>query len=94
MGGVIAQLRALGPVRLAVLGGVGAAVLALLGWLALRAGEPPMALLYGDLEARDAAAVVQALERARVPHRLAAGGAQVLVPEEQEIGRASCRERV
>lgn len=83
MGGVIAQLRALGPVRLAVLGGVGAAVLALLGWLALRAGEPPMALLYGDLEARDAAAVVQALERARVPHRLAAGGAQVLVPEEQ-----------
>lgn len=83
MSGVIAQLRALGPARLAVLGGVGAAVLALLGWLALRAGEPPMALLYGDLEARDAAAVVQALERARVPHRLAAGGAQVLVPEEQ-----------
>ncbi|MBW8270709.1 flagellar basal-body MS-ring/collar protein FliF [Caldovatus aquaticus] len=81
--GVIAQLRALGPVRLAALGGVGAAVLALLGWLALRAGQPPMGLLYGDLEPRDAAAVVQALERARVPYRLAAGGAQVLVPEEQ-----------
>ncbi|WP_135468522.1 flagellar basal-body MS-ring/collar protein FliF [Crenalkalicoccus roseus] len=83
LGGVVAGLRALGPRRLAALGGVGLAVLGLLALLALRAGQVPMAPLYGELEARDAAAVVAALERARVPHRLAAGGSQVLVPAEE-----------
>ncbi|MBY0335384.1 MAG: flagellar M-ring protein FliF [Acetobacteraceae bacterium] len=76
------QLRALGRLRLAVLGGVGVAVLALLAGLAMRAGTPPMALLYGELESRDAGGVVAALERQRVPYRLAAGGTQVLVPAE------------
>jgi flagellar M-ring protein FliF len=81
MSALIAQLRAFGPLRLMALAGVGAAVLGLLAVLAMRAAEPPMALLYGDLDPRDAGQVVAALERARVPHRLAAGGAQVLVPE-------------
>lgn len=81
MGGLIAQLRGFGPVRLAALGGVGLAMLGLLGFLAMRAAEPPMALLYGDLEQRDAAQVVAALERSRIPHRIAGGGTQVLVPE-------------
>jgi flagellar M-ring protein FliF len=81
MGGLIDQLRALGVVRLAAMAGVGLAVLGLVAWLAMRAAEPPMALLYGDLDPRDAGQVVQALDRARIPFRLAAGGAQVLVPE-------------
>ena len=81
MGGVIGQLRALGPLRLLALAGVGLAVLGLVVVMAMRAAEPPMALLYGDLDPRDAGQVVASLERARVPHRLAAGGAQVLVPE-------------
>jgi flagellar M-ring protein FliF len=85
--GLIAQLRAFGPVRLGIAGGVGLAVLGFVLWLALRASEPAMAVLYGDLEARDAAAVVAALERARIPHRLAAGGSQILVPE-AEVPRA------
>ena len=82
MGGLIAQLAALGRLRLAAIAGLGVLVLAGLGFLMLRAGTPPMALLYGDLEARDAGAVVAALERQRVPFRLAAGGSQVLVPAE------------
>jgi flagellar M-ring protein FliF len=81
MGGMIAQLRGFGPLRLAALAGVGFAVLGLLAWLALRAAEPPMALLYGDLDQRDAGQIVAALERQRIPHRLAGGGSQVLVPE-------------
>lgn len=81
--GVIAGLKALGTGRLLALGGVGLAVLGLLVALVIRAGQPAMAPLYGELEQRDAAAVVAALERARVPHRLAAGGAQVLVPAEE-----------
>ena len=81
MGGLIAQLRAFGPLRLAALGGVAVVTLGLLAFLALRAAEPPMALLYGDLEQRDASQVVAALERQRIPHRIAGGGTQVLVPE-------------
>lgn len=81
MGALIAQLRALGPLRLAALLGVGLAVLGLVAMLAMRASDPPMALLYGDLDPRDAGQMVAALERARIPHRLAAGGAQIMVPE-------------
>ncbi len=77
------QLRGLGLLRLAALGGVGAGVLALVLWFALRAGQPPMALLYADLDARDAGQVVASLERSRVPYRLAAGGSQVWAPEDQ-----------
>ncbi len=83
MQNLIGQLRALGPARLAALGGLAAGLLALLAFLALRGASPPMALLYGELEARDAGAVVAALERQRVPFRLAAGGTQVLVPAEE-----------
>lgn len=83
MGGVIGNLRALGPLRLAALGGALVLVLALLVVMAVRSADPPLAPLFGELEARDAAAVVAALERQRVPYRLAAGGSQVLAPVEQ-----------
>jgi flagellar M-ring protein FliF len=81
MGGLIGQLREFGPLRLAAMAGVGLAVLGLLVVLAMRAAEPPMALLYGDLDQRDAAQIVAALERQRIPHRIAGGGTQVMVPE-------------
>ncbi|WP_246522095.1 flagellar basal-body MS-ring/collar protein FliF [Neoroseomonas terrae] len=81
--GLIAQLRGLGPVRLAALAGAALAMLGLLAWFVLRAGQPPMALLYGDLDTRDAGQVVAALERARVPYRLEGGGTRILAPEEQ-----------
>jgi flagellar M-ring protein FliF len=87
MSTVLAQLRGLGLLRLGAIAGVGLGVLGLVLWLALRAGQPAMAPLYSELEHRDAAAVVAALERARIPHRLAAGGAQVLVAE-GDIARA------
>jgi flagellar M-ring protein FliF len=83
MGGVVAGLKGLGPKRLLALGGVGLGLLALLAVLALRAGDPLMAPLYGELEPRDAAAVVATLERQRVPYRLAAGGSQILAPADQ-----------
>jgi flagellar M-ring protein FliF len=79
---LIGQLRGLGRVQLLALAGLGISLLGVIGFLALRAGTPPMSLLYGDLETRDAGAVVAALERSRTPYRLAAGGTQVLVPAE------------
>ena len=79
--GLLGQVRALGPLRLAALAGAGLAVLGLLAWLVIRGSQPPMALLYGDLDPRDAGQVVAALERARVPHRIEAGGSRILAPE-------------
>jgi flagellar M-ring protein FliF len=83
MTAMLAQLRALGALRLAMLGGAGLAVAGLLAWLVLRASVPPMSLLYADLDPRDAGQVVAALERARVPHRIEAGGSRILAPEDQ-----------
>jgi flagellar M-ring protein FliF len=83
MQAMIGQLMALGRVRLLALGGLALLVVGVLAFLVMRAGTPPMALLYGDLEQRDAAAVVAALERQRVPYRIAGGGAQVLAPAEE-----------
>src|SRR4051794_12050871 len=83
MAGILAGLQALGPRRLMLLAAVGIGLLGLLAALAFRAGDPPMAPLFGELETRDAAAIVAALERQRVPYRLANGGTQVLAPVEQ-----------
>ena len=79
---MLSGLGALGPRRLAALAVVGLLVLGLVGTLAWRGASTPMAPLFGELEPRDAAAVVAALDRARISHRLGAGGAQVLVPIE------------
>ena len=79
----LAGIKTLGPVRLAALGAVGVAVMGVIVFLAARAGQPPMALLYGDLDQRDAAQIVATLERQRIPYRLGANGTQVLVPTDQ-----------
>ncbi|WP_236038368.1 flagellar basal-body MS-ring/collar protein FliF [Belnapia arida] len=81
--GVIEGLRGLGRGRLIALGAVAAGIMALLAVMAFRAGEVPMSPLFGELEGRDAAAVVAVLERQKVPYRLSAGGTQVLAPSEQ-----------
>ncbi|MBR0657379.1 flagellar basal-body MS-ring/collar protein FliF [Plastoroseomonas arctica] len=83
MGGLVAQLRAFGTLRLAAMALVAVAMFGLLGWLGLRANQPTMALLYGEMEPRDAGAVVASLERQRIPHRIMGGGTQILVPEDQ-----------
>jgi len=82
MSGFLEQLRAFGPRRLAAMGATALAVLGLLAWFGMRAGQPSMALLYSELDARDAGAVVATLDRQKVPYRLGAGGTTILVPEE------------
>jgi len=84
---IVSQLRALGPLRLGAIAGVGVLVFGFLIWMIVRAGQPAMAPLYSELETRDAAAIVAALERARIPHRLEASGSRVMVAE-AEVSRA------
>ena len=83
MGAVTAGLKALGPVKLGALALVAVLSLGLLGYLASRDGSAPMALLYADLDLREAGQVVDQLERARIPHRLETGGNRILVPADQ-----------
>jgi len=82
MAGFVAQLRALGTLRLGAMAAVALAVLGLLGWFGMRAGQPSMALLYGELDPRDAGAVVASLDRQKVAYRLGHGGTSIMVPEE------------
>ncbi|MCR0980892.1 flagellar basal-body MS-ring/collar protein FliF [Roseomonas populi] len=82
MAAFVAQLRAFGPARLGAMAATALAVLGLLAWFGMRAGQPGMALLYAELDPRDAGAVVASLERQKVAFRLGAGGSSILVPEE------------
>ncbi len=77
-------LRALGPARLAAMGAVAVGVLGLLALLVARGGSSDqMALLYGDLDPREAAQVTEHLNRRHIRYKLAGGGTQILVPADQ-----------
>ena len=79
-------LRALGPARLTAMGAVALGLLALLAFMVMRAGSgDQMALLYGDLDPRDASQMVDKLNQQHIPYRVGAGGGQILVPAESHI---------
>ena len=87
MNAVVEGLKRLGPVRLGAMAAVAVGVLALLAFLALRGGGAPMALLYSDLDLREAGQVTDELDRARIPKQVEAGGSRILVPQDQ-VARA------
>ena len=87
MTSLFAGLRSLGLVRLGAMAAVAMICLSLLGFLALRSNEGPMALLYGDLDLREAGQVVDQLDKAHIAHKTEAGGSRVLIPADQ-IDRA------
>jgi len=81
-------LKALGAARLIALGGVAAAMLVMLGLLAMRGGgQGPMALLYADLDSREAGQMVDALDRAHIAHQEPGGGDRIMVPS-GDVARA------
>ncbi|MDP9097100.1 MAG: flagellar M-ring protein FliF, partial [Pseudomonadota bacterium] len=55
----------------------------LLSYLAMRSSDGPMALLYGDLDLREAAQVTDQLDKAHIGHKIEAGGSRILVPGDQ-----------
>ncbi len=83
MNGLLEGLKALGPGRLAAMGAVAAGMLGLLALLMLHTPTDRMALLYADLDPREAGQVVELLERQHVPHQLGGGGSQIMVPADQ-----------
>ena len=83
MNALVDGLKALGSGRLIAMAVVAVGLLALLGMLAMRGGSDRMALLYGELDTREAGQIVEALERQKIAHQIGAGGTQILVPAEQ-----------
>src|SRR5512147_2535617 len=76
-------VRTLGPVRLAVLAGVGLAMAGFFTWIIARTAAPQQALLYADLDMADAARVVAQLEASNIPYRLDASGTSIYIAAEQ-----------
>jgi flagellar M-ring protein FliF len=81
--GLVQTLRNLGPLRLAVVAGVAAAMVAFFFFLTTHIATPGMALLYADLDLRDSGQIVQKLEAMSVPYQLKGDGNQIYVPADQ-----------
>jgi flagellar M-ring protein FliF len=88
MSAITEGLKALGAARLVALVAVGAAMLAMLGLLAMRGNTTDhLSLLYADLDPREAGQIAEALERAHIQHDEPGAGDRVLVPS-NEVARA------
>lgn len=80
---VLVVIRQLGPLRSGLIAATGLGAFILIAALAFRAADPPMALLYGDLDTRDAGQIVAELERSGTPHRIGRSGTEIHVPADQ-----------
>ncbi len=77
---VLEGLRALGPARLMALAAVGIGMLVMLALLALHGGAPAQqALLYSDLDLREASQMTEVLDRAHITHQELGSGDRIMV---------------
>lgn len=65
------------------MGGVAAALLVGLAYLAFRSGEPQMAYLYTGLDPSAAQAIAERLQTENVPFQLSADGTAIMAPQER-----------
>ena len=83
MDAVLHVVRNLGAPRLAIMAGATAALVGVFIWVLSRLAQPEYALLYGDLDMADSAAIVQKLEADGTPYELHDGGRSVRVPADR-----------
>ncbi len=76
-------VRAFGVARLAAMLGIGAALIAGLIWLGATLGAQPKALLYSNLDMKEASSVVQALDQAGISYELKGDGTTIMVPRDK-----------
>jgi flagellar M-ring protein FliF len=77
---VLDGFAALGAARLVALAAVGIGMLVMLALLALHGGGPQaQALLYGDLDLREASQIADVLDRAHIAHQELGGGDRITV---------------
>ena len=85
MGAFLQMLRNLGPLRLAVMGGLLVGLLIFFTFLTTQLASPQMALLFGDLETEGSSRIVSELEGMGVPFEIRQNGRQIHVPAEQAL---------
>ena len=84
MSPLLEGLKALGPTKLAAMAAVAIGILTMLAVLVSQGGgHPQMALLYGDLDLREAGQMAEQLEKAHIPHELGPQDDRILVPADQ-----------
>ena len=69
--------------RLAMTAGVAAGVIAVIAALLFRVGGEPKALLYANLDLKEAASITQALDQAGVAYEIKGDGSTILVPRDE-----------
>ncbi len=79
----MSALRGFGIGRLAALAGIGIGIAAALVALTMNIGTQPKALLYSNLDLKEASAVVQALEQANIKYEAQGDGSTILVPRDE-----------
>jgi flagellar M-ring protein FliF len=79
---VLAALQRFGIGRLAAIVGIGAGVAAVLIAMTLNLGQPK-ALLYSNLDLKEAGSITQALDQAGVKYEVKGDGSTILVPRDE-----------
>jgi flagellar M-ring protein FliF len=88
MNALLEGFKALGVGRLAAMAAVATAMLLMLAFLVLRSGNSDrMALLYSDVDLREASQIVDLLDKAHIAHDSQGDGSRLMVPA-SEIPRA------
>lgn len=82
---ILGLIRSAGAARIAAIIGVTMGVALALGLIVARIGEPPLAILYADLDLRDAQAVSQRLDQMGVRYHIRerGGSASILAPRDE-----------
>lgn len=75
-------LRSLGALRLGLIVGIAAAVLAFFIYFTGRVTTPDMQLLYGDLDPTEGSKIVGELEAQGVSYKVSADGTRIMVPSD------------
>ena len=82
MNPILAALQRFGIGRLAAILGIGAGVAAVLVALSMNLGQPK-ALLYSNLDLKEAGTITQSLDQAGVKYEVKGDGSTIMVPRDQ-----------
>ncbi|MFL5295856.1 MAG: flagellar basal-body MS-ring/collar protein FliF [Phenylobacterium sp.] len=82
MNQILAALQRFGIGRLAAILGIGAGVAAVLAAMTMGFGQPK-ALLYSNLDLKEAGSITQALDQAGIKYEVKGDGSTILVPRDQ-----------
>jgi flagellar M-ring protein FliF len=80
MEAILQVMRNLGPMRIAVVGGVMLGLAGFFFWIISRLAAPQLELLYADLDMNDSARIVSQLESDQIPYELRNNGGAIYVP--------------